>query len=443
MNGLRVRFAPSPTGFLHVGGARTALFNWLYARHARGTFVLRIEDTDTARNTAEAVKVIFDGLQWLGLDWDEGPLPDGGVRGDRGPYFQSERRSIYDRALRRLLDQDQAYESDGAIRFRMPRKKIVVEDLICGEVCFDCTLEQDFVIQRKDGSPVFHLVNVVDDLEMGISHVIRGEDHLSNTPKHLAIAAALGGTAPQYAHIPLILNRTGSKMSKRDVGASLGEYQEGGYLPQAVRNYLCLLGWSLRENREVFPIEEAAEKFELNQIHRSNARFDADKLLWMNGTYLRSLSVEEILPHARTWLQRSGLPIAKREPDYLKEVVLLLKEKVKTGKELVEWAHPFFQEEVSFQANAVKRFFDPAGLQALRELLADLSEASDFTSSALEARFQRLAQAHATPVRTYVHPARVATTGREVGPSLYPSLAILGKDLVLHRLRRAIETFAS
>ncbi|MDD2677014.1 MAG: glutamate--tRNA ligase family protein, partial [Methylacidiphilaceae bacterium] len=249
MSSVRVRFAPSPTGYLHVGGARTALFNWLYARHMGGTFVLRIEDTDSARNTADAVRVIFDGLHWLGLDWDEGPLPAGGIRGDQGPYFQSERRAIYDRALRRLLDRDQAYESDGAIRFRMPRKKIVVEDLICGEVCFDCTLEQDFVIQRQDGSPVFHLVNVVDDLEMRISHVIRGEDHLSNTPKHLAIAAALGETAPRYAHIPLILNRTGSKMSKRDVGASLSEYQEAGYLPQAVRNYLCLLGWSLRENR--------------------------------------------------------------------------------------------------------------------------------------------------------------------------------------------------
>jgi len=443
MSSVRVRFAPSPTGYLHVGGARTALFNWLYARHMGGTFVLRIEDTDSARNTADAVRVIFDGLHWLGLDWDEGPLPAGGVRGDQGPYFQSERLAIYDRALRRLLDRDQAYESDGAIRFRMPRKKIVVEDLICGEVCFDCTLEQDFVIQRKDGSPVFHLVNVVDDLEMRISHVIRGEDHLSNTPKHLAIAAALGETAPRYAHIPLILNRTGSKMSKRDVGASLSEYQEGGYLPQAVRNYLCLLGWSLRENREVFPIETAIGKFELNQIHGSNARFDADKLLWMNGTYMRSLSVEEILPHARIWLERTGFPIAKWEPDYIQEVVLLVKEKVKTGKELVEWARPFFQEEVSFEEGAVNRFFNPAGVQALRELLDDLSEAADFASSALEARFRKLAQAHETSVRTYVHPARVATTGREVGPSLYHSLTILGKERVLHRLRRAIETFAS
>ncbi|MGD9897211.1 MAG: glutamate--tRNA ligase [Candidatus Methylacidiphilaceae bacterium] len=443
MSGVRVRFAPSPTGYLHIGGARTALFNWLYARHTGGQFVLRIEDTDTARNTYEAVRVIFEGLRWLGLDWDEGPLPDGGVRGDRGPYFQSERREIYDRSLRLLLDRNQAYESDGAIRFRMPRKKIVVEDLICGEVCFDCTLEQDFVIQRKDGSPVFHLVNVVDDLEMGISHVIRGEDHLSNTPKHLALAAALEGTAPRYAHIPLILNRTGSKMSKRDLGASLAEYREGGYLPQAVRNYLCLLGWSLRENRELFPIEDAIERFELNQIHRSNARFDADKLLWMNGTYLRSLSVEEILPHAQRWIESAGISCEKWEPDYVKEVVLLVKEKVKTGKELAEWARPFFQEEVRFEPNAVKRFLNPAGIQALRELLADLSEASDFASPVLEARFQKLAQTHGTAVRTYVHPARVATTGREVGPSLYPTLTILGKDRVLHRIHRAIETFAS
>lgn len=443
MNSVRVRFAPSPTGYLHVGGARTALFNWLYARHTKGTFVLRIEDTDTARNTPEAVRVIFDGLRWLGLDWDEGPLADGGARGDRGPYFQSERRSIYDRALRLLLDRDQAYESDGAIRFRMPRKKIVVEDMICGEVGFDCTLEQDFVIQRKDGSPVFHLVNVVDDLEMGISHVIRGEDHLSNTPKHLAIASALGGASPRYAHIPLILNRTGSKMSKRDVGASLTEYRDSGYLPQAVRNYLCLLGWSLRENREVFPIEEAVERFELGQIHRSNARFDADKLLWMNGSYLRSLSVQEILPHAQRWLESAGYPPGKWQPAYIEEVVLLVKEKVKTGKEFVEWAHPFLQEEVRFEPDAVKRFLNPAGIQALRELRADLSEAEDFSATALEERFRRLAQAHGTTVRTYVHPTRVATTGREVGPSLYPTLTILGKDRVLDRLSRTIETFTS
>ncbi|VVM04961.1 glutamyl-tRNA synthetase [Methylacidimicrobium cyclopophantes] len=443
MSNVRVRFAPSPTGYLHVGGARTALFNWLYARHTGGTFLLRIEDTDAVRNTPEAVRVIFDGLQWLGLDWDEGPLPGGGARGDRGPYFQSERRAIYDRALRFLLDHDQAYESDGAIRFRMPRKKIIVDDLICGEVCFDCTLEQDFVIQRKDGSPVFHLVNVVDDLEMKISHVIRGEDHLSNTPKHLAIAAALGADAPRYAHIPLILNRSGSKMSKRDIGASLSEYQDGGYLPQAVRNYLCLLGWSLRENREIFSIEEATARFELDQIHRSNARFDADKLLWMNGAYLRSLDVDEILPHAQRWLESAGFPVEKWESAYIKEVVLLIKEKVKTGKELAEWAQPFFREEISFQPDAVKRFLTAAGIQALRELLADLSEASDFTAAALEERFQKLARTHGTSVRTYVHPARVATTGREVGPSLYGTLTILGKDRVLRRIRRAIESFAS
>ncbi|CAB4242486.1 Glutamate--tRNA ligase [Methylacidimicrobium sp. AP8] len=443
MSRVRVRFAPSPTGYLHIGGARTALFNWLYARHTKGTFILRIEDTDSARNTAEAVRVIFDGLRWLGLDWDEGPMPDGSVRGDRGPYFQSERGAVYDRAIRFLLDRDQAYEKDGAIYFRMPRKKIVVDDLICGEVGFDCTLEQDFVIRRKDGSPVFHLVNVVDDLEMGITHVIRGEDHLSNTPKHLAIAAALGGDSPRYAHIPLILNRTGSKMSKRDVGASLMEYRNGGYLPQAVRNYLCLLGWSLRENREIFPIEEAVERFELGQIHRSNARFDADKLLWMNGSYLRALSAEVILPQAREWLERAGYPTGKWEPAYLREVTLLIKEKVKTGREFVEWARPFLEEEVRFDPEAVKRFLNPAGVQALRELLSDLSVAPDFSASSLEARFRRLAQERGTPVRTYVHPARVATTGREVGPSLYPSLAILGKDRVLQRLRRAIETFAS
>src|SRR5258705_9724268 len=232
---VRVRFAPSPTGFLHIGGARTALFNWLYARHTGGTFILRIEDTDAARNTQEAVEVILDGLRWLGLHWDEGPLTGeatGAGKGDRGPYFQSQRRENYERRVEALLSRGLAYEQDGAIKFQMVREPVGIPDLVVGNWTRELTdrekLDPDFVIVRSDGQPVFHFVNVVDDLEMGITHVIRGEDHLSNTAKHLALFQAFGVPAPHYAHIPLILNADGSKMSKRDTGASLAHYIDHG-----------------------------------------------------------------------------------------------------------------------------------------------------------------------------------------------------------------------
>ena len=262
----RVRFAPSPTGFLHIGGARTALFNWLYARHTGGTFVLRIEDTDTARNTQAAVDVILNGLRWLGLNWDEGPLTSdatGPVKGDYGPYFQSQRKDKYRLRVEALLSRGLAYEQDGAIKFRMTREPIVIQDLVVGDVERKLTdreeQDPDFVIVRSDGEPVFHLVNVVDDLEMNITHVIRGEDHLSNTSKHIALFRAFGVQPPKYAHIPLILNPDGTKMSKRDQGALLTAYMEGGYLPEAVVNYLCLLSWSPKDNREKIRLEEVIE----------------------------------------------------------------------------------------------------------------------------------------------------------------------------------------
>src|SRR5438067_6617879 len=296
---VRVRFAPSPTGFLHIGGARTALFNWLYARHTGGTFILRIEDTDVARNTQEAVDVILQGLRWLGLGWDEGPLTSeatGPAKGEHGPYFQSQRKENYQRRVEALLSRGLAYEHKGAIKFKMPREPMVVPDLVVGDVTRALTdreqAEPDFVLVRSDGQPLFHLVNVVDDLEMAITHVIRGEDHLSNTPKHLALFRAFGVEPPKYAHIPLILNPDGSKMSKRDQGASLGTYIEEAYVPEALFNYLCLLGWSPKANREKVSRSEVVEIFDLPQILRANARFDLTKLRWLNREYLREMSAD-------------------------------------------------------------------------------------------------------------------------------------------------------
>jgi len=444
MESVRVRFAPSPTGMFHIGSARTALFNWLYARHTSGTFILRIEDTDAARNKPEYVDVIFHALRWLGLDWDEGPQPGGAVKGGKGPYSQSQRGAIYKGYVDRLLSEGKAYESDGAIKFRTPKTPITVPDLICGNIQFDRTNEPDLVIQRKDGSPVFHLVNVIDDIEMEVTHVIRGEDHLSNTHKHLALIEAIGAKPPHYAHIPLILNPNGSKMSKRDAGASIAEYEEQGYLPAAVRNYLCLLGWSLKDNREVFSIEEAIEKFDLPQVGRSNAHFDLNKLFWINGEYMRAATLEQIEPLALSILRKHGVLTGEYDPAYFRAALAIVKEKIKLGRELPEWMSYFFREDFPYDEQASKKVFTPEGLAnigKLRERLSPLDAAS-FTAAELETKFKTLAAATGQKVGALIHPARLAVSGRPVGPSLYHLLEVLGKDRVLSRLERVEKQFS-
>jgi glutamyl-tRNA synthetase len=440
MSEVRVRFAPSPTGLLHIGGARTALFNWLYARHTGGKFILRIEDTDAARNTPEAVAVIFQGLRWLGLNWDEGAQEGGGSTGEFGPYYQSQRSALYQKYAEQLLAKNKAYrDDDGTIRFRMPRTPGVVKDLICGDITFDRTMEPDPTIIRKDGSPIFHFVNVIDDLEMKITHVIRGEDHLSNTHKHIALFEALEAAPPQYAHIPLILNSNGSKMSKRDQGASVTEYIEQGYLPEALRNYLCLLGWSPKDNREIISIEEVIEKFDLPQVNRSNARFDLNKLFWINGEYFRALTVEQLEAFASPLLQKAGVLPATYDPAYLRAALAIVKEKVKIGRELPEWLGYFFTEEFPFDPATVAKVFTPAGQENLRVLRKNLAEASEFDAAALEGRFKTLAAASGQKVGAYIHPSRLAVSGRSVGPSLYHLLEVLGQERVLARMDRALK----
>ena len=428
----------------HIGSARTALFNWLYARHTGGTFILRIEDTDAARNKPEYVEVIFQALKWLGMDWDEGPQPGGAVKGDKGPYFQSQRGAIYKQHVDKLLAEDKAYKmDDGAVKFRTPKTPIVVPDLICGNITFDRTNEPDLVIQRKDGSPVFHLVNVVDDIEMGVTHVIRGEDHLSNTHKHLALIEAIGATPPQYAHIPLILNPNGSKMSKRDVGASVADYEREGYLPEAVRNYLCLLGWSPKDNREVISIEDVVAKFDLPDIGRANARFDRDKLFWINGEYMRAATLESLVPLAHKILNEHGVKTDGVDPAYFLAALAIVKEKIKLGRELPEWMSYFFTDEFTFDEAAAKKVFTTDGLAHLSALNNKLSaiDAGKFNAAELEATFKALAAETGQKVGAYIHPSRLATSGRPVGPSLYHLLEVLGKDRVLARIARAQKQF--
>ena len=427
-----MRFAPSPTGWLHIGGARTALFNWLYARHTGGQFVLRIEDTDEERNTPEAITVILEGLRWLGLDWDEGPA--GKV--PEGLYFQSQRGEIYRRRVAELLEKDLAYEDEGAIRFRMQREPVTIPDLICGEVVRELTdreeQQPDFVIVRSDGKPVFHLVNVVDDLEMGITHVIRGEDHLSNTAKHIALFRAFGAEPPSFAHIPLILNANGSKMGKRDEGASLAGWQERQFLPGAVVNYLSLLGWSPKDDSEVMDLAEIIERFDLPQINRANARFDVEKLQWMNFEHLRKL------PNAEYRALAAGAGVDGFDEAYVDAALDTCRDKVKQAADLPAFCGFYFADDFTYDEAMAAKALVPEnreGVLQLREIFATLEP---FDAGSLERSLKDVAAERNLKLRALVMPARLACTGGPVGPSLYDLMAVLGRERVLARLDRVL-----
>ena len=433
---IRVRFAPSPTGYLHIGGARTALFNWLFARHHGGKFVLRIEDTDKTRNTEEAAAAIYEGLQWLGLDWDEGPH----VGGDFGPYLQSQRTNIYERYLKQLQDGGHIFEDAGALRFRSPREHVLVDDVVCGKIDFDLTnpgTHPDMTIRRPDGSWIFHFVNVIDDIEMKISHVIRGEDHLSNTPKHIELYRALGATTPHFAHIPLILNRDGSKMSKRDEGARVATYIEQGYAPEAVRNYLCLLGWSPKDNREKIDIDEVVKLFELEKINRRNAAFDLDKCFWLNGQYIAQMSLDRFIELARPFLGKAHIEVSDR--DYLQAVLAIVKEKIKLLSDVPEWTRYFFTEKYEFDPTAVEKVFGkPESAERLIASRDEFAKIENWTVEKIESTLKTLAKKLGRKTGDLVHPARVGVSGRSVGPSLYHMLEVMGKERVLARFDRMI-----
>jgi len=433
---VRVRFAPSPTGFLHVGGARTALFNWLFARHHQGIFLLRIEDTDKSRERLEAVQVIYNGLRWLGLQWDEGA----GIGGDYGPYFQSERDAIYENYLNLLHAKGVVYEDEGTVRFRSLRKPVTVDDLVCGRIEFDRSMEPDMTIRRPDGSWIFHFVNVVDDIEMRISHVIRGEDHLTNTAKHVELYEALGKTPPSFAHIPLILNRDGSKMSKRDAGASITSYVDQGYAPEAVRNYLCLLGWSPKDNREEIEIEEVVQLFDLTKVNRRNAAFDLDKCYWLNGQYVLHMSLGRFRELSEPFIQKAGIVIS--DEVYLLKVLEIVKEKIKLFKDVPDWIGYFFTEDFPLEPEAIEKTLNnPEAIDRLGRLREKYAEVDDWSAVSLETALKQLGTAIGCKTGELVHPARVAVSGRSIGPSLYHMLEVMGKPRVLRRMDRVLQRF--
>jgi len=410
--------------------------------------VLRIEDTDAARNTQEAVNVILDGLRWLGLNWDEGPLTadaTGPCKGDRGPYFQSQRKELYRRRVEALLSHGLAYEHEGAIKFKMQREPITIPDLVVGDVVRKLTdreeLDPDFVIVRSDGQPVFHFVNVIDDLEMGITHVIRGEDHLSNTAKHVALFRAFGVEPPKYAHIPLILNADGSKMSKRDRGASMTTYVEEGFLPEAVNNYLCLLGWSPKDNTEKLAIAEVIERFDLPQILRHNARFDFEKLTWLQGEYCRELPDERFYEMSVHALAKTGIDTNKFEVEYVKAALDTCKGKIKTFSELPNYGGFYFKDEISYDPEAAKKSFIPENRPRVEKLRDAFAKADPFNAASLETILKETAKGLGVKAGILVHPVRLAVTGNTSGPSLYHLLEVIGREKVMGRVEKALSRF--
>jgi glutamyl-tRNA synthetase len=425
---------------LHIGGARTALFNWLFAQHHGGKFVLRIEDTDMKRNTEEAMTAIYEGLEWLGLNWDEGPH----VGGEFGPYLQSERTELYERYLKKLQDAGHIFEDQGALRFRSPREHVIVDDIVCGRIDFDLSnpaTHPDMTIRRPEGSWIFHFVNVVDDLEMKISHVIRGEDHLSNTPKHIELIRALGATTPHYAHIPLILNRDGTKMSKRDAGARVEYYVQRGFLPAAVRNHLCLLGWSPKDDREKLNIEEIIRIFDLKNIGRSSATFDPDKLHWLNGEYARELSDEEFYGLAVSRLKSSGVKLEAFPEQYVRAALQTCKGKINTFDELPAYCGFYFTDNFSYDPQSTAKHFTPENKPRLEAVRNSLSALEKFDVTEIEAALKTTAASLGVKLGAIVHPTRLAATGSNVGPSLYHLLEVLAKQKVLARIDRALSTF--
>ncbi len=432
---VRTRFAPSPTGYLHVGGARTALFNFLFARKHGGAFVLRVEDTDQARNTEEARAAIFDGMRWLGLDWDEGE----GKGGDFGPYNQSERTDLYDKWFEVLRENDRVYRDDGAWRFRFERRPVTMTDLVCGEVTIDyrnLDNNPDMVVRRSDGSYVFHFVNVVDDLEMKISHVIRGEDHLMNTPKHLQLFEAFGVEPPQYAHMPLTLNADGSKMSKRDEGAIIGDYPKHGFIAPAVTNFIALLGWNPKTDEEVFSMEELIERFSLENINRAPGRFDSEKCAWLNQQHLLRLSPRDFAEAARPFVEQAGLPTGDRYP----AAAAAVREKVRLLTEVPDALGFLLTDEITIDDDPLAKVRKNDAAKELLTALADAFEAlGDWSADAAKEAIGATAAAHGAKPGQLMFPTRVALSGKGGGPDLGDILAILGKDASVKRLRKFVE----
>jgi glutamyl-tRNA synthetase len=411
---MRVRFAPSPTGVLHIGGARTALYNWLLARGSGGQFVLRIEDTDRERSTPENVDQILDALRWLGLDWDEGPVS------------QWERRERHTEAVEQLLESGHAYEDEGAVRFRVPQEgEIRFNDVVLGDVTTPHSAIQDFVIRRSDGSPLYNLAVAVDDRDMGITHVVRGQDHVSNTPRQLMLLRALGEQPPVYAHIPLLHGPDGKKLSKRHGAASVQEVRDSGYLPEAVRNYIALLGWGYDESTEFMTTDELVERFSLERVSKNPAVFDEQKLRWMNGRYMRELPIDDLHRRLEEFYGREIPP----------QIVEICREKMQTLEDFWPLAGALIEPPGEPDDKAWGQWGASTDWQRLSVLLASIPE--PFEIESVESALTRYVEEQGVKPKEVYQPIRVALTGKTVSPGIFESLWALGREESLSRVEKA------
>ncbi len=486
MKKIRTRFAPSPTGFLHIGGARTALFNWLFARKHQGSFILRIEDTDEVRSTEDSVQAILDSLRWLGLNWDEGPQDSRLSEGPYKPYFQMQRLETYKKFLDQLMKGGKAYrcycskedldemrrlaalekrpprydgrcrnlteqarkEYDAAgkkysIRFKMPDSgTTVVDDLIRGKVSFENNLLQDFVIIKTSGVPTYNFACVIDDHLMEISHVIRGDEHLSNTPSQLKLYEALGLTPPAFAHLSMILGPDGAKLSKRHGATSVLEYKNEGFIPGALRNYLALLGWATKNSQDLFSYDELISSFDIEGCQKNPATFDNVKLTWMNGEYIRKMPVSELVKAAEPFLNQAGIKPAYGSPS-LEAAISLEHQKYKKLTEIPGLVDFFYKPlELTSQARE-KSLSNPEVPHILEDLAVRLEKLPDFKEKAIESLVRQYAQEKGFKAGQVFHPLRAAVSGRTDGPTLFLMLEVFGREEVVQRLKESCRLLAA
>lgn len=472
MSEVRVRFAPSPTGSLHIGGARTALFNWLFARHHGGKFILRVDDTDLERSTEESMRGILEGLQWLGIDWDEGPI------------YQSQRLDEYRKFANKLLEEGKAYycfctkeeleemrkqaEREGrpfmytgkcrnltkeqienylkegkkpVIRLKTPREgKTVVHDIIRGDVEFDNSTIDDFIIMKSDGMPTYNFATVVDDYQMGITHIIRAEEHLSNTPKQILIYEALGVPLPQFAHVSMVLAPDRTKLSKRHGATSVQEFREQGYLPEAIVNYITLLGWAPLDGEEIFDVRKSIREFSLERVSKNPAVYDVQKLTWINGHYIRSYDLDKLTQAIIPFLQKKGLIGENYDYEYIKKIVSVVREREKTLVDIADAMTYYFKEVESYEEKGVQKYFTKEGVvDILKKAAETLKNLEPFNKFTAEEAYRKLVEELGISSSALFHPTRLAISGRTFGPGLFDIMEFLGKEKTVARIERAIK----
>lgn len=426
---VRVRFAPSPTGFLHIGSARSALFNWLFARHEKGKFLLRVEDTDRVRSKDEFLDDILASLKWLGMDWDEELV------------HQRDRLDIYKKAAEKLIKEDQAYKDEGAIRFRMPKKKIKIRDITRGDIEFNSEVLKDEVLIKSDGFPTYNFACVIDDADMKITHVIRGDDHISNTPKQIAIYEALRYKIPEFAHIPLIMGPDGGRLSKRHGATSIMEYRQQGYLSEVLLNFLALMGWSPGDDREILSKDELIKEFSLERVHKTSAIFGIDKLNWLNGQYIKEKDSKELLELLLPFLKKEKIVGESFDREKLLNLIDLYKIRIRTLADFPEHIRVFYSEKIDRDPKAVKKYLEKDKTKKLLiQWKQELSKLTSFDKTSIEENCRNTATALGIKPAELIHPMRVAISGRTVGAGLFEMMEIIGRDTVFQRIDDATGT---